>query len=476
MKKKITSILRIAWPMVPAAFGIFGLLKTGENFLDAAYTTAQMFLFSYGLDYKNIYIEIARWLAPLVTASGVILLTNRLSKYITNAFSYIRGDSVAVYGGENINLAKDLLEQLGKRGIDCSDQFVKAHRYIIVGSEAENFSFLERYKKQLTNTIVYCKTSNLPAQSIATPTIQLFSAEEITARLFWREIFPYEAIMTQKKPYNIVIIGFEAMGQDLFSWGIQTLIFHKNQQVTYHIFGDNSGYKVRHPHLDAIHDQSIFYKNEWYDNLSLIEEADLVLVTRETDQISLLQQILACTTRNSIYAFTSSTNYMYLIENLTRVIIVNKDKYISNPQNILQDNLLACANHYAHLYTKVEETKENSWKEWQSLNAFTRYSFISQTDYHEIRLRILALRKIPLNTDLWSDELMEEMAELEHIRWNRFHYINNWQYGIPKSARIKDSEKRIHRCLVPYDQLPDNDKEKERENIRILLSVQSELT
>lgn len=66
-----------------------------------------------------------------------------------------------------------------------------------------------------------------------------------------------------------------------------------------------------------------------------------------------------------------------------------------------------------------------------------------------------------------SAQWFETLAHLEHIRWCRYHYINNWQHGKPENGR-KDKAKRIHADLVPYESLTEAEKDKDRENIRIL--------
>lgn len=65
----------------------------------------------------------------------------------------------------------------------------------------------------------------------------------------------------------------------------------------------------------------------------------------------------------------------------------------------------------------------------------------------------------------------ELLAELKHIRWCRYHYLNNWQFGIPADGKQKDPHLRLHISLIPYAELTDAEKEMDRENIRILLSV-----
>ena len=64
-----------------------------------------------------------------------------------------------------------------------------------------------------------------------------------------------------------------------------------------------------------------------------------------------------------------------------------------------------------------------------------------------------------------------KLAELEHIRWNRYHYLNNWKYGVPQNEKNKDTVKRVHKDLVPFTELTREEQEKDAENIRVLLSV-----
>ena len=73
-----------------------------------------------------------------------------------------------------------------------------------------------------------------------------------------------------------------------------------------------------------------------------------------------------------------------------------------------------------------------------------------------------------------SPEQMELLAELEHIRWCRYHQFHNWRMGIPKNGARKDATLRIHKDLIPYDELTEEEKEKDKDNIRMLLKLFAE--
>ena len=73
-----------------------------------------------------------------------------------------------------------------------------------------------------------------------------------------------------------------------------------------------------------------------------------------------------------------------------------------------------------------------------------------------------------------SPEQMELLAELEHIRWCRYHQFHNWRMGIPENGARKDATLRIHKDLIPYDELTEEEKEKDKGNIRMLLKLVAE--
>ena len=115
--------------------------------------------------------------------------------------------------------------------------------------------------------------------------------------------------------------------------------------------------------------------------------------------------------------------------------------------------------------------KLNLEQEWSRLDGFTRYSNVSAADYHEMRLRMLDTLGWPADGEKLSAAQLEYLAELEHIRWCRYHYLNNWRWGKPENGARKDPAKRIHADLIPYGELSDQEKQKDRDNIHVLLST-----
>lgn len=62
-----------------------------------------------------------------------------------------------------------------------------------------------------------------------------------------------------------------------------------------------------------------------------------------------------------------------------------------------------------------------------------------------------------------SKQEIETMARVEHLRWCWNKILNGWVYGEKKNSR-----KKTHPSIVPYDDLDESEKEKDRELVRLI--------
>lgn len=469
--KRSLPVLKYALLILPLFLGLIGLVEAGEPFLDALFYSISMYAMGFTDTPPNLWVEVGRWLAPLATASGVLLAVIAIRDRIRAYLCYCRGNSVAVYGAESDKTA--LLDRLGRRGIDGGDRFVRAHRYILLGGDG--MDFIVQNRKKLEGREVYLRCSDLPAQAVSDPHLWLFCPEEIAARLFWKKRNLYALSAARGHQLSIVFLGFGRLGENLLTYGLQDNIFSPDQKITYHIFGADGQYAATHTQLDRIEDPVVFWDEPWYEQLSQLENADLILVLEQDGQLSLLQNLLLATTRPQFHVFTEGNAGIDLLEGQNRLELIPWRDEAQSPEYIFSDVLYHRAKRinlrYAHLYGGVEENERTLEEQWAMLDAFTRYSNISSADYHEMCRAMLGTMGVAAEESALSPELLELLAELEHIRWCRYHYLNNWRRGTPENGKRKDAARRIHADLIPYRKLTDSEKEKDRENIRVLLSI-----
>lgn len=471
MKKKIIKLMQIVLFITPFFLGITGLMLSGEKLGDSAFISICM----YGLEYQdptpNFLVELSRWTAPLATASGVVMIFSKLRRKIRLWMCSFRKDTVAIYGPDR----EELLVQIGDRGIDGGEdfEFVDAQSYILLGEEMDNFNFYRRYRGKLKEKTVYLQSQSLPAQTAADSGLRLFCPEDTAARLFWKEHCLYKVSSARGHRLKVIFLGFGLLGERMLFYALQNNIFDASQRIEYHIFGEGIRFSAVHPELGSISDPVIFYEDPWYGHLPLLEEADMVVVLDQKEQLALIRDLLSVTVREKIDVF-SSMEELELLADRDRLRLFDWENIAKNPDYILSDVLFERAKRIHMRYMTDSgleaDSAEAKEEEWKKLDSFSRSSNVSAADYHEVRL--LMLKEQGQSAERITPDLLEKLSELEHIRWCRFHYLNNWRYGVLGSGKAKDPIRRIHSDLIPYDELTEGEKEKDRSSVRLLLSIE----
>lgn len=465
-------ISKLALLCAPTLLGVIGFAVDGSlKPSDALYTCVCMHMLGYQSTPPNLWVELARWTAPLATVGTVVLLLTALQVRLRNGLCYLRGNSVAVYGPEKERA--ELLAELGRSGIEGQSRFVNAHSYVLLNSEEENFSFYTVNRQKLRDRDVYLQCRSLPAQFAANERLYLFYPEETAARLFWKQRRMYDISARCGHRMRIVFLGFGRLGEELLRYGLLDNIFHPEQRIAYHIFGDGSAFTAIHTQLSAINDPVIFHKEPWYEDMALFDGAAALIVLEQDDQLRLLQNLLLATTAPKIDVFINSSAGLELLTGQERLSLFAWKQEAQKPEHIFRNALFAQAKqlnlYYARQFASGEDY--DAERAWRKLDAFTRYSNVSEADYHSVRLQMLSAMGLPAEAGRIPSDTMELLAELEHIRWCRYHYLYNWRYGVPENGQNKDPLRRIHPYLLPYAELPEEAREKDREGIRALLKL-----
>ena len=146
MKKKVLTVLAL----VPLVLGTIGYILSGEMTTNAIYAAFALYFTNPISDAYNVYIEIARWTAPLVTATAIAILCA-----LQNVWESLR-NRVALFGKKNsVSVYSDMDSRIcfGKdvSAIYPGDKLKKyAREHIIMFSTDEmNLQFYEKHKKEL---------------------------------------------------------------------------------------------------------------------------------------------------------------------------------------------------------------------------------------------------------------------------------------------------------------------------------------
>ncbi|WP_295213328.1 hypothetical protein [Ruminococcus sp.] len=104
MKKVIKKILPIIC-LLPLVIGFIGYIAAGENVSDSLYGSITLYSMSMTFDSHNGYIELARWTAPLVSATLILSIISKLWNSLVWKIKCFSKDSVAVYSDMDIDIS-----------------------------------------------------------------------------------------------------------------------------------------------------------------------------------------------------------------------------------------------------------------------------------------------------------------------------------------------------------------------------------
>ena len=65
-----------------------------------------------------------------------------------------------------------------------------------------------------------------------------------------------------------------------------------------------------------------------------------------------------------------------------------------------------------------------------------------------------------------SDQLLEKLAEQVHITWMNQRIKEGWSYG-----PVRNDEKKQTPCIVPYNELSENEKEYDRNTVKTTIKA-----
>lgn len=452
MKKVLNFILRVInvlYKVLPFFLGvycyypIFSDQDSLHPFLDAVYASIRL----YGGDTEDgiqvpVLLEVARFMAIIAMIGILINLFNKLNDIIKRV-KLIDAGATVVYGDSDYadHVFGTLTPRLRIRG---EDAFIKnASKYLLMFSrDTDNLAFYSRNYEQLKDKQVYIMLDNISRQNIESPMIRVFSIAENCARQYWKKHYV-------TKDEKIAIIGFGNVGQNILHYGLQLNLIDTEQHFEYHIYGDGTRFRREHTELEKMAPDEIEFHNDGIYDPTVLAQFDRIIICEEDNgNVETLSRLLAAApVKNPIFIYSPNGDIITELFGKERVICFGTADEIASADMILNERAIEAARRQNDLYAREHP---ESGQPWEKLTTFKRYSNISSVDYSYVIERLLK-DKVPVNT----------IAELEHIRWCRYHYLNNWKYG-PQ----RDDTNRIHNLLVPFSELSEEERRKDYEAIK----------
>lgn len=441
--KKLIPILCV----IPLIAGAVGYAVSGEMITDSLYAGFALYFTNPVSDAYNGYIEFARWTAPLVTATAILCVLGSVWSNITCWFKCLWKDSVAVYSDEEIKIKfdKDI------KSVYPGENFkslAKSH-IVLFSSDRKSLKFYEDHRGKLKGKQIYIGLRELEAGLIKeVDNAILFDINGSIARMLWKEIKLWDDWKKgiRKENIRIVVYGNSLLAQNILSCGLLLNLFSKNQKIAYHVISGKSLFQFKHSDLPLLNNDEIIYHSELDQNTwHIVRTADIVIIA-DVVSADMLQTFLVNSAVGKMYYYSPTEGGVGDYIAFRNPKAFGRDEDIFTDENIRRQKLVQAAITLNEQYA----VKHGGEMDWSKLSGFLKNSNISSADYLEVI------------TDLRNVVPDEELAEFEHIRWCRFHYLNYWKEGTPSNGENKDNEKRIHKDLVPYDKLSDGEKEKDR--------------
>lgn len=444
MKKKALTVLAL----VPLVLGTIGYIFSGERTTSAIYAAVALYFTSPISDAYNAYIEIARWTAPLVTATAILRALQNVWESLRNRVALFgKKNSVSVYSDmdSRICFGKDV------SAIYPGDKLKKyAHEHIIMFSTDEmNLQFYEKHKKEFAGKKVYIGVRDIECCFLnPLEDVTVFDINGAIARMLWKEISLWNK---EKNEFNIVVWGSNTLSGEIICTGLQMNLFSNKQKIKYCFVTDNSNFLIRHSELNLMNGDELSYLD--YKNPEIwdaVSNADIIIVSDVVD-VETMQTLVVKAGGSKIYYYSPVEGDAISHLSFGNVVAFGRNETVLTDENIRCGALIRKAKklneHYAKLY--------GSEKDWNALSGFLKGSNISASDFGEV----LSM----LNERIGE----EEQAELEHIRWCRYMFLNYYTLWTPANGKNRDDDKRIHKDLIDFSELDPKERVKDVEAIRI---------
>lgn len=179
MIKKLLPMLAL----VPLVVGTIGYILSGEMFSNALYAAFALYFTNPVSEAYNICVEIARWTAPLVTATAILCALQSVWESIKCRIQLLkRRDSVSVYSDIDYHIAFGEDVSVIYPG-DKFKRYAREH-IIMFSTDQKNLQFYEDHKADLAGKKIYICVKDIEC-SFLNPLgdVNIFDINGVIARM-----------------------------------------------------------------------------------------------------------------------------------------------------------------------------------------------------------------------------------------------------------------------------------------------------
>ncbi len=318
--------------------------------------------------------------------------------------------------------------------------------------------------------------------------VHVFDTAALVARAMIRMCPPWETIRfgedgRAREDYSCVIVGFGSLGQAALKQLVMNGQFAGGQ---FHAAIFSSNFRREAGYLQADSPELLRH----YDIQSF--EAD----ARSSDfydyiggHLSTVKLIALCTGREDTNREISDNLMLYLKRRRAENICVIRcgptgvryQESVGSPiltSDIFTRDFLSAEDADRNailLNASYDGSDRTDWEKWLACDSFSKMSSRASADFTPAFIRASGSSREEMLAGKWepSKELLLNLGETEHMRWSAFHFCSGYRpmsreefeenaetwarckaEGIPCSIKIgKNQEKRLHACLVPWEEL-----------------------
>ena len=497
MQEKITICLLA----VSILAGLIGYFLAGNTFYESLIGSLGFLTMSAPFSPTNLLIEIARWCGVLFALNVIYSIIEMSVSRTKEAFSLKRAvrdpRTVAVHGDDEF--ADTIAENLGGLVIrSCNPIALQAKTQIIMFSrDSDVISFYRTNLKHFTNKQeVYLSLDSIGEFLPARKNVFPFSMSDVCAELYWAD----NPVTSRER---IIIIGDGVFAESILAHALLVNIFSVEGGVDYRVYGDYRQFLALHPNfIDAVNingDTVQFYDKSWFDDIECVRCAQrIIIVGNDADEdLEITLRLRSLGIDIPIHLRSNGDEHLDLLQDrgvvqafgtarqlCTKAIVLQQIQHdagkicdiayrlgtegcngCTRQNNFPLADIIEGASDDEKISIKVDRLStvnfslclrcERFLHDWDVLDTFTKRSNYAVAAHDSQKIRLLGDLSLQYGVpaeDLFTRLSLQDrdrLQEIEHIRWMRFHYLNNWTFGAGK----KDKIRKTHPYLVPYADL-----------------------